>query len=545
MSGPQEAAAKAVFSPDRALRRLFLTLFLRGRSARGIQKETAPKSVGSKLALTLAIYAGVGCFVFLRLAGSKVFPFALALHGMTLAFLGMFVSASAGEVLFNKEEADILLHRPVTPQSLLRAKVSVIVVVSLWLAGALNLAGFFLGAWTSDGGWLFVPVHAASTALEALFCAGCVVLAFELCLRWFGRERLDNLMTTVQVVVAVAVVIGGQIVPQVIGRLGTKMNFSLDFWWVGALPPAWFAGFDDALAGSGNRGAWMLAGIGVAVTAGVLWLAFAKLAGHYETGLQSLGEASAALPGRGAGRRWFAAIVNGPPLRWWLRDPVARASFLLTANYLVRDRDVKLRIYPGIAPMLAMPVIFLVQDRGAGGGLGGFGVAFTGAYLGLIPLLALNLLQYSQHWLASDVFRLAPLQGPGAICDGARRAVLCILIPPALFAFGLLAWCVCHESSHLPLLLPGIIALPLYALFPHLGGKAVPLSLSSEDAKSAARGLSMMGVMFVSMALAGISAVSWFFGWFWWMLLIELIVAAALYAPMRASIKAARWTTME
>jgi hypothetical protein len=543
MSVPQEAAVKAVFSPDRALRRLFLTLFLRGRSARGIRRETAPKSVGSKLALTLAIYAAVG-FVFVRFAGSKVFPFALALHGMTLAFLGMFVSASAGEVLFNKEEADILLHRPVTPQSLLRAKVSVIVVVSLWLAGALNLAGFFVGAWTSDGGWLFVPVHAASTALEALFCAGCVVLAFELCLRWFGRERLDNLMTTVQVVVAVGVVVGGQIVPQIMGRLGARMSFSLDFWWVGGLPPAWFAGFDDALAGSGNRGAWILAGIGVAATAVVLWLAFERLAGHYETGLQSLGETSAALPGRGSGRRWFAAIVDAPPLRWWLRDPVSRASFLLVANYLVRDRDVKLRLYPGIAPMLAMPVIFLVQDRGAGG-IGGFGVAFTGAYLGLIPLLAITLLQYSQHWLAADVFRLAPLRGPGAICDGARRAVLCLLIPPALFGFGLLAWCVRNESSHLPLLLPGIIALPLYALFPQLGGKAVPLSLSGEDAKAASRGLSMVGVMFVSMALAAISALSWSFGWFWWMLLTEVIVAAALYAPMRASIKAARWQSIE
>ena len=543
MSVPQEAAAKAVFSPDRALRRLFLTLFLRGRSARGIRRETAPKSVGSKLALTLAIYAAVS-FVFVRLAGSKVFPFALALHGMTLAFLGMFVSASAGEVLFNKEEADILLHRPVTPQSLLRAKVSVIVVVSLWLAGALNLAGFFVGAWTSDGGWLFVPVHAVSTALEALFCAGCVVLAFELCLRWFGREKLDNLMTTVQVLVAVVVVVGGQIIPQIMGRLGAKMSFSLDFWWVGALPPAWFAGFDDALAGSGNRGAWILAAIGVAVTAVVLWLAFGKLAAHYETGLQSLGEASAAVPGRGFGRRWFVAVVDAPPLRWWLRDPVSRASFLLVANYLVRDRDVKLRLYPGIAPMLAMPVIFLVQDHGAGG-IGGFGVAFTGAYLGLIPLLAITLLQYSQHWLAADVFRLAPLRGPGAICDGARRAVLCLLIPPALFGFGLLAWCVRNESSHLPLLLPGIIALPLYALFPQLGGKAVPLSLSGEDAKAASRGLSMVGVMFVSMALAAISALSWAFGWFRWMLLMEVIVAAALYAPMRASIKAARWTTME
>jgi hypothetical protein len=38
---------------NRTLRRLFLTLFLRGRGVRGLNRQGAPKSVGQKLALTL------------------------------------------------------------------------------------------------------------------------------------------------------------------------------------------------------------------------------------------------------------------------------------------------------------------------------------------------------------------------------------------------------------------------------------------------------------------------------------------------------------
>ena len=103
---PGKPAAGTTRSPERTLRRLFLTLFLRGRSSRGLQKEAAPKSVGSKLALTLVFYALFGLFaLFFR--GQPVFALSVYLHGMTFVFLGMFVAASAGEVLFNKEEADI------------------------------------------------------------------------------------------------------------------------------------------------------------------------------------------------------------------------------------------------------------------------------------------------------------------------------------------------------------------------------------------------------------------------------------------------------
>jgi hypothetical protein len=533
---------KPALSPPQTLRRLFLTLFLRGRSSRGLQKEKAPASVGAKLTLTLVFYAVFGLYA-LFFGKQPVFALSVYLHAMTFVFLGMFVAASAGEVLFNKEEADILLHRPVTARALLWAKIGVLVEVSLWLAGAFNLAGFFVGAGARDGGWLFPVAHVISTALEALFCTGVVVMVYQLCLRWFGRERLDNLMTTAQVLIGVAAVIAGQVVPRLIGRFNGKMNLGVDSWWISLLPPAWFAGFDDAFAGSRAVGSWMLAAFGLAATAIVLWLAFGKLARDYETGLQTLNETTATRPRRGTGRRWIDVMVHVPPLRWWLRDPVARAAFLLTTAYLVRDRDVKLRIYPGLAPMLVMPLIFLIQDRGGNGS--GFSIAFAGGFLGLLPMLALNLLQYSQQWQAADLFRVAPMAGPASLCHGARRAVLCFLTLPLLILFGVMAWLLRGASPQLLLVIPAIIALPIYALIPCLGGKAVPLSLPTEEAKSAGRGLAMMGAMLVSAVLSGLALWAWSVGWFKWLLLVEAVLVVLLYAGMRALIATARWSPLE
>ena len=537
--------ADSATTAARTLRRLFLTLFLRGRSARGLQKAGAPKSIGSKLALTLGFYGLMGLFSLFFL-GQPVFALSIYLHAMTLVFLGMFVATSAGEVLFNKEEADILLHRPVTPRDLLSAKVTVLVQVSLWLAGAFNLAGLLIGIGARDGGWLFPFAHALSTGLEALFCTSAVVIIYQLCLRWFGRERLDNVMTTAQVLVAVAAVVGGQVVPQLLPRFKGRLDFGFNSWWVGLLPPAWFAGFDDALAGRGSTSSWALAALGAAVTGTVLWLAFGKLARDYERGLQTLHEAHTRASSDGSHRRWIDLLIRLWPLRWWFKDPVSRASFLLTLAYLVRDREVKLRVYPGIAPMLVMPLLLLIQDRGSGAfGEGGFGVAFTGCYLGVIPMLALSLLQYSQQWTAADLFRAAPLASPASLCHGARRAVLCLLAGPALIFFALLAWMVRHETSHLPLLLPGVLALPVYAMVANLGGRAVPLSLPTEEAKSTGRAVTMIGVMFISALLAAVSAWSWSMGWFTWLLPVEAVLALCVYLGMRRSVTCAQWPTIE
>src|SRR2546425_3766576 len=77
-----------------------------------------------------------------------------------------------------------------------------------------------------------------------------------------------------------------------------------------------------------------------------------------------------------------------------------------------------------------------------------------------------------------------PCGGPAAICHGARRAVLCLLAVPTLVVFGLIAWLLRREASFLPLLIPGLMALPVYAMIPCLHGEGVPLSAPIEEAKS-------------------------------------------------------------
>jgi hypothetical protein len=528
--------------PARTLRRLYLTLFLRGRSSRGLNKDRAPKSVGARLWGTLGLYALVG-LVALTFLGQPSFILSFYLHGMSLLFLGMFIAASAGEILFNKDEAEILLHRPVAPRTLLWAKVTVLLRVSLWLACAFNLVGLVMGTVGKNGSWLFLPVHLASTCLAALFCSGSVVLLYQLCLRWLGRERLDNLMTAAQVLLAVGMMAASQMVPHVMRMMGPATDSLSGKWWLFLLPPAWFAGFDEVFTGRAGETSWALAGIGVAVTATVLALAFGRMAGAYEEGLQSLAESRPAKPRDPGKRRPLDRLMEAPPLSWGLRDPVVRASFRLTAAYLVRDRDVKLRLYPGLAPILVMPVVFLIQGGAQDGG--GFGIAFAGGYLGLIPLMAMNLLQFSQNWQAADLYRLAPVPGPGPFIHGAIRAITALLVVPGTILMVGIACLMPAGPRNLELLLPGLIALPVYALVPGAIEKTVPLAKPAEEAKSAMRGAVMFVLMMSALVIPGLAMGARYLGAFWVFILVEALLAAAICLAMFSAISRKTWDPLE
>lgn len=546
---PPEAERNASPSLDAArasvvLHRLFRTLFLRGHSARGLQKDKSPKSVGSKLAAVLLMYGLLGG-MSLFLVDQSILALAVFQHAMTFFLLGVFIAASAGEVLFNPQEADILIYRPIDPRVLLWAKVRVLVEVSLWVAGSFNAVAMFVGTFASKGNHTFAIVHGASILLEALFCAGCVVLVYQLCLRWFGRERLENLMTTAQVVLTVSMVLVGQLLPRVMTRVEKSTIHTVSSWWMWVIPPAWFAGMDDALAGTGATRSWIMAACAVAATAGVLWGSFGRLARDYEKGVQRIAERPVSVTRRRR-RIPFSMLADYPPLRWLLRDPVERSSFLLIAAYLTRDRDVKLRFYPGVAPMLVLPIFMLLPGRaGDARGLGEFSSSFVASFLAMTPLLTINILQHSQQWAASDVFRTAPLTGPAKICAGARLAVLVMVVTPMVILYAVLLYLLAPQSSRMLLLLPGLISLPGFALLPNLGGRAVPLSRPPEEAKSASRGLEMVGGMVASLALAGIATACWTLNVFLPFLVIEVGLMALVYTLWRRSIERASWEAVQ
>ena len=517
------------------LRRLFWKLSFRGR-ALSRRRGSEGKLIKFNMTGVLVMHAFMGVFVCFLAFTADTLTFSTVLYGMTLFVVMFQMITSAGSVLFNKEEAEILLHRPVTPGELLRAKVQVLCAVSGLLALALNLPGMIAGIWLRDSHWWFPLAHLFSLLLMVVFSAGALVVVYQACLRWCGRERLDGMMTTMQTVLTILMVTASQSF-----RFLNGVNFSqyAHSWWVVFVPPAWFASLDAVLsAKQWNIRLLAPALFGFAATVFVSWLGFHRLAAAYGEGLMMLNDAGST-PDKTRRGRWLRRIVTLPPLSWWLHNPVERLSFLLAGAYLFRDRETKLRLYPSMAQVMILPVIFLFAPRT--GASDGWEIAFAGMYLGWLPILAMQMLEFSEHWRAAEVFQVTPMGEWQSLFHGARKAGLALLAFPALLVMGLVVLIFKHADSKLLLLLPSLIALPAWSLVPGVLTPWLPLSKPFDGQSQNRRGcFVMIVVMGISAVLAGLAWFSMSRGWLLWFLLGETLVAALVYAGMHAKIATSR-----
>jgi ABC-2 type transport system permease protein len=518
-----KAAADPAKLQRAALYRLFDDLFWRGRQTLRHQKTSVATITGRKV-VPLLLFAMVGIFMAafsgrsFSSPSAPVLIFYTLVHAMTFGMVGMMLTSSCSTLLFNDQESDILLHRPVPVAFILRAKVRVMLTQAWLLAVALNLVAMCVGVLRPGGSWRYLPVHLITLGLEALFVVSAVVLAFHLCLRLFGRERLNSLITTSQVVIAMAAMLGGQLVPRLMRQT------DLEHWqtspWVMALPPAWFGAL-DTLAVTLRPDPTLLMGsaLAIGVTALLAWLAFARLAGSYEEAVVTLNEQTSS-PGRSnaSGQRWTERLTHWPGVRWWLRDPVERAAFLLTAAQLTRARDVKLRVYPQIAQFTVYPLIFAV-----GGGRSdssGIMAGLLAGFLGTIPLTAVGLLKYSEEYRGAELFRFVPLASPAGLFHGSRKAAILFVFAPVVVLWVALLLFMNKSMDQLVLLLPGLLVGHIAGLLPGVIGSCVPFSETQVDSRGMGSGcVTMMLGMGSAMAIGFISYFVWKEGWFvQWML---------------------------
>lgn len=542
-------SASGTPSPEQTLRRIFWKLLFRGRAAQQMQAHKMKKQMS--MGVTLFFYAIFGVLPAITAFMVDTFTFASFLHAFTFMFASLTLASSAGTMLFMKEEAEILLHRPVTPQQLLRAKTSVLVAFALILAFALNFAGLITGLWSKGATWRFIPAHLVSTLLLMAFSAACIVLVYNVCLKWFGREKLDNLLTTLQTLLTVAMMLSGQIMPRFL-RTETMQHLHLAEGWALALPPVWFGALDALLSGAVPWAtAWLPASLALGATGLTVWLAFNKLGSAYGEGLMALNETdgSAGSESKEQRRRLLPALVKLPLLRWWLRDPVERQSFLLTSAYMARDREIKLKLYPGLAPMLIMPVAMLFSMSGLKhDGFTTWVQAFAACYLAIVPLQAMMLLNRSEHWRAAAFFHAAPLPHWAPLFHGARKAVLAWLTYPILLVQAL-ALCA-FQQSLMPLVmaLPALIFLPAFSLAPGLVRAWLPLSLPAEEQRDTGTGCLFMAiVMALSMGIGTLSMWMWKLGtvWFSGFLVLETILMLATFTGMSRVLQAKPWQAAE
>ncbi|RYD37069.1 MAG: hypothetical protein EOP86_04355 [Verrucomicrobiaceae bacterium] len=513
---PAPAASQAQMEnlQKQALRRLFSALYWSGRRT--------PKNQPLKTRTLMT--RKYGPLVFFALLGLILLPFAfppmpprvsfVMVHVLTLVMTGMSAATACGTLLFNDQESDILLHRPVPARFILLAKVRVLFGETARMAVALNIAGMAAIALTrGPGAWRYVPAHLFSVTLQALFCVSAVVLAFQLCAKLFGQARVKSLITASQVVAAVVLMAGGQLAPRLMHSVDL-VHWSTSPWII-ALPPAWFGGL-DLLVTTLEPTPQALAGTALAlgVTALTSWLAFSRLAGVYEETVVTLNEhtASPAASYNGKGR-WAERLPRLPLLKQWLRDPLERTGFMLAMAQLGRARDVKLRVYPQIAQWVVYAIIFSFSTRRAESS--DFSSAAVTGFLGIIPFMTVELMRYSEEYRGAELFRFAPLASAAPLFFGVRKAVLLLITLPVFLLCTVLMAVISQNPIGLAMLLPGMVLAYIMSAVPALTSPFLPFSETQVESKGVKMGCLMSSLgLAVSMGVSAVSWLAWTYGWF-------------------------------
>jgi hypothetical protein len=513
----------------RALLKCYWRLSTRGRVARAMGRGSKPRG----LIFIIVMYLVAG-FMTGMLAFSPIdlFTYTIIVHAMTFVVVGMAVTSESGDILFNANESDVLVHRPIHPKTLLLAKTINLVTFTLVLATALNLFPTCFGIAVSGARVWFPAIHLLSMIALCVFCSAAVVCVYGLVIKFLDREKFDNFAAWSQVGMSVLFIGGYQVVPRLLQHFA---GFSLQPYarYLFALPPAWFAGLDSAIAGDMPLGV-LLGLVGLLITVGLAYVAIGRLSSSYSEGLAKISESRTTAPTPARARKHRE--LRNPLLLWWLRDPIELRAFRLAAAYMRRDRDIKLRLYPSLTIFVIVPVMTLLDRKG---GLSVFAALFTVWMLALMPYQALQTLQMSQHYLAAEIFSIAPLETAAPVFHGVRKAAIVYLLLPSLtIAALLIGFLVPGGVEKLLLALPGVVVIPLLSLAPGVIEDYLPLSRPAARGEQTSRNMGLMFFSMIAMSIVmAVAYIAWTFEVLWYVIGIETVVAVFLYYVLNRVIK--------
>lgn len=521
------------------LLKCYLRLSFRGKSSRAGANCGEKTGLQGLFWLGLMMYGVMGLMMSVpALEGMDLFTYSVLIHSMTLVVVGMAVTSESGDILFNRNESDVLLHRPIHPRTLLLAKTLNLILFTLILSGALNLAPAF-SALACPGVKPWYPLtHFLLIILDSIFASAAVVCSYGIVMRFVDRERFDNFAAGAQMVMTMLFFLGSQLVPRLMVRF---KGFSFEHYGTYMLPfpPVWFASVEMLVSGSQySRMTVLFAALGLGVTLLLAYNAIGKLAPDYGDALARLNESSAPSTGGVAP----AEFHFNAALRWWCNDPIERQSFLLARAAMFREREVKMRLYPSLCYIVVWPVLSYFGSQNDPLTLMG---PLMGAWmLGCLPMTALTTLQTSSNTAAAEIFAVAPLPSSGPIFHGTRKAVLYYLAVPLSVLLLLLTLVRKSDGVEMLLLaLPAVLLLPTMSLLPGVFASYLPLCRPVQAGGQVSRNsLIIMGSMFGSGILLTLTWLCRSSGFYWHFLAAGTVCAAIVHILLLKIVRERRLT---
>ena len=297
-----------------------------------------------------------------------------------------------------------------------------------------------------------ISAHFVTVAIACAFVFSALITAQCLLLLLFGRRAAQAASVTFQVLFAVGLVQLLFFLPELgrILRAGGASHEQLST--LAALPPTWFFGLYELLAGTAGANSAALARLAVGLTIGAALAAIGLYAASYDRlsqrALEGVAPRASAAGFRPAGRsRWLAGFAN---------RPVTEAVRAFTIRTLFRSRTHRMMfaVYGGfaVAIILSSAVSIALRNRGAGfwePGIGMMSMPLVAQFLLLSAVRAI--VGIPSEPKARWVFRVAEPANRHAAVSGLRDAMLLlIVVPTTVFALvqGAVFWTPGAAISH-------------------------------------------------------------------------------------------------
>jgi ABC-2 type transport system permease protein len=386
---------------------------------------------GNQFLKSLWIYALYGLLTlpFIFIGDNVMFQMSIT-AGIAMFILMTSMISDFSYVLLDIRDKVIINTKPVNNRTINAAKFFHIAIYLTLITGAFIAipAIFFL----FKEGFLYFLLFLMKVILIDLLVLAFTALIYMFVLRFFDGEKLKDMINYVQIILAIAVVVGYQIIIRLFDVV--ELTYQYDFsWWHVLIPPVWFgAPFEMIINQNYSNGIIILslfALFGPIISIFLYYLSMPS----FERNLQKLMEESST-------KKKKKRSLNDLMEKIVCFNQEERLFYRFSSIMISRERDFKLKVYPSLGMALVFPLIFLFNNLSYQSwaeleeGKSYLTIYFTNIIIGTV----IHMLQYSAKYKGAWIFQTTPIKEHSAVYSATLKAFFVKLYLPMILMLSIL-----------------------------------------------------------------------------------------------------------
>lgn len=335
----------------------------------------------------------------------------------------MYLISDFSFVLLDTKDKNILMTKPIDSKVVSLSKVLHILIYMFRLN--LFVAGPSLIAIVKLNGIAAIPIFIIEILLMDLFIFLITAFIYILVLRFFDGELLRNIINLIQILLTILVTVGYQIAVRMIDFTELqKLTYNFEFHNY-FNPILWFGAPFEIIFNQGKETYLYVFTILLIVIPLMCFVIYIKLSKKMESLLLKLEGEGKERPSKHIIELLMGKILN--------RNDTVNQSFYFAHAIMRSDRSLKLKIYPGLATGILLPVlmIFNMGVRGQDFEATGYEYLFLYFNLLVIPTI-LELTMYSSVWKGSYIYIISGFKNLSGLYKGLLQAVAVRLFLPLM-----------------------------------------------------------------------------------------------------------------